>query len=242
MTSTRHTLPAAHAAPTFRRRWSTLLPQAAVLLSAMTLAACGGGSDPTRCNGLPCTPSYSVDTDDLAIRVELASDGSRVGGTARLDTGDDLGVPVVLDDEELLLRQGGGEIEFRADDDETVHQTVGTLPAVPGAMYVLRFEREWRRIEGNVVLPPHYEVLAPAAGSVIGSSVAAALAVDTDLSVVDTMRARADLTCTLADNRRVGPRGHDLSVGQAVATTGAVVASSTWRAASPPSKARWAAR
>lgn len=188
-----------------------------VAAAALLLPACGGVEDPFRCDGLPCTPSYSVDSEDLAIRVELNSDGTRVSGEARLDTGNDLDLPVILDDEQLLLRQGGSEIEFRADSDETVHRTRGTLAAAPGERYTLRYERQRRRLEGDVILPPTFAVQAPADASSVDAALP--LPVDTDLDGATTMRARADLRCRLDDGRSVGPRGFDLAVGlpQAVA-------------------------
>lgn len=174
------------------------------------LAACGGGFDEAfRCGLLPCTPSYSVDSDDLAVRVLLTSDGRVVSGRAELDTGDDLDLPVILDDENLLLRQGGLQVEFRAEDDDTVHYTRGTLPSHPGERYTLRFERRHRTLEGDVVLPQVTEVLAPAAGSLIAAA-PARVPLETDLPTSTNLVVVADLNCTMADGSR--PRTRRLDV------------------------------
>lgn len=122
--------------------------------------------------------STDVDNAELALTVQVASDGDRTQVDAKIQRGQGLGwTPVhVADEEELVPSISGVDLAFEAVDlglGDVVYTTAVEVGS-GGELVTLRFDRTSDDSIGNTSLtvPPDFTITAPAAGAGVAADTA----------------------------------------------------------------------
>ena len=122
--------------------------------------------------------STDVDNAELALTVQVASDGDRTQVDAKIQRGQGLGwTPVhVADEEELVPSISGVDLTFEAVDlglGDVVYTTAVEVGS-GGELVTLRFDRTSDDSIGNTSLtvPPDFTITAPAAGAGVAADTA----------------------------------------------------------------------